>query len=127
MQSCNMHILVKEQLLLLAVTGPLAFLPTTQSIIFANNVQPMSTERTHMIQKAFVLGLRNIVLFVRITISSPATSTILTKLRFVLALAEISGSLLVILPDRLILEVLQIGKLLVSVRPLVVMGWHYHP
>jgi len=103
------------------------FPPATQSIIFANNVQSISIERTHMNQKAFVLGLRNIVLFVRITILSPATSTILTKLRFVLALAEISGSLLVILPDRLILEVLQIGKLLVSVRPLVVMGWHYHP
>jgi len=127
MQSCKMHILVKEQLLLLAVTGPLAFLPATLSIIFANNVQSISTERTHMIQKPFVLGLRNMVLFVRITISSPATSTILTKLGFVLALAEISGSLLVILLDRLILKVLQIVNLLVSVRLLVVMGLHYHP
>jgi len=127
MQSCNMHILVKEQLLLLAVTGLLAFLPATQSIIFANNVQSIVTERTHIIGKAFVLGLRNIILFVRITILSHATSTILMKLGFVLALAEISGSLLVILPNRLTLEVLQIVNWLVSVRLLVVMGWHYHP
>jgi len=112
MQSCNMDILVKEQLLLLALTEPLAFLPATQSIIFANNVQLISTERTHMIQKAFVLGLRNIVIFERITILSPATSTILTKLGFVLALAEISGLLHMILPNRLILEVLQIMNLL---------------
>jgi len=61
MQSCNMDILVKEQLLLLAVTEPLALLPATQSIILANNVQLRSTERMHMIQKAFVLGLRNMV------------------------------------------------------------------
>jgi len=127
MQSCNMDILVKEQLLLLVVTGPLAFLPVTQSIIFANNVQSISTERMHMIQKAFVLCLRNIILFVRITILSPVTSTILMKLGFVLALAEISRSLLVILPYRLMLKVLQIVNLLVSVRLSVVMGWHYHP
>jgi len=61
MQSYNIDILVKQQLLLLAVTEPLAFLPATQGIIFANNVQLISIERMHMIQKAFVLGLRNIV------------------------------------------------------------------
>jgi len=106
----------------LVSTGPLAFLPATQSIIFANNVQLISTKRTHMMQKALVLSLRNIAFFVRTTILSPLISTILTKPGFILALAEIRGSLLVILPDRLILEVLQIVNLLVSVRLLVMMG-----